>query len=91
MSVYIYDAVRTPRGKGRPDGSLAGFTPAQLVGQLIRALERRNERDVVRAAEHFTLGCVTQVGGQGGHLALASRIQAGRDCTVMCSVVPRPD
>jgi len=87
MSVYIYDAVRTPRGKGRPDGSLAGFTPAQLVGQLIRALERRNERDVVRAAEHFTLGCVTQVGGQGGHLALASRIQAGLPDTMACLTI----
>jgi acetyl-CoA acetyltransferase family protein len=87
MSVYIYDAVRTPRGKGRPDGSLAGFTPAQLVGQLIRALERRNGRDAVRAAEHFTLGCVTQVGGQGGHLALASRIQAGLPDTMACLTI----
>jgi acetyl-CoA C-acetyltransferase len=64
MSVYIYDAVRTPRGKGRPDGSLAAFTPAQLVGQLVGALERRIGRDALRAAEHFTLGCVTQVGAR---------------------------
>lgn len=87
MSVYIYDAVRTPRGKGRPDGSLAGFTPAELVGQLIRALELRNGPDAVRAAEHFTLGCVTQVGGQGGHLALASRIQAGLPDTMACLTI----
>jgi len=87
MSVYIFDAVRTPRGKGRPDGSLAGFTPAQLVGQLIRALERRNGAEAVRAAEHFTLGCVTQVGGQGGHLALASRIQAGLPDSVACLTI----
>ncbi|WP_304170262.1 acetyl-CoA C-acyltransferase [Phenylobacterium aquaticum] len=77
MSVYIFDAVRTPRGKGRPDGSLAGVTPAQMLTQLARALEQRNGRDAVHAAGHFTLGCVTQVGTQGGHVALAARVQAG--------------
>lgn len=87
MSVYIYDAVRTPRGKGRPDGSLAGFTPAQLVGQLVRALERRNGAAAVHAAEHLTLGCVTQVGGQGGHIALASRIQAGLPDAMACLTI----
>ncbi|MBU1376496.1 MAG: acetyl-CoA C-acyltransferase [Alphaproteobacteria bacterium] len=87
MSVYIFDAVRTPRGKGRPDGSLAGFAPSQLVAQLVRALERRNGRDAVRAAEHFTLGCVTQVGGQGGHIALASRIQADLPDSMACLTI----
>jgi acetyl-CoA C-acetyltransferase len=77
MPVYIFDAVRTPRGKGRPDGSLSKVTPSQLVGQLVRALEARNGRDAIHAAEHFTLGCVTQMAVQGGHIALASRIQAG--------------
>ena len=77
MPVYIYDAVRTPRGKGRPDGSLAGTPPAQLVVQLLRALEQRVGQAAVHAAEHFTLGCVTQVGVQGGHIALSARIQAG--------------
>jgi len=77
MPVFIYDAVRTPRGKGRPDGSLAGIAPAELVGQLVAALERRQGREAVHAAGHFTLGCVTQVGVQGGHLALTSRIRAG--------------
>lgn len=76
MSVYIFDAVRTPRGKGRPEGSLSKVTPAQMVAQLARALERRNGREAVHAAEHFTLGCVTQVGVQGGHVALAARVQA---------------
>ena len=77
MTVYIYDAVRTPRGKGRPDGSLARIPPAQLVVQLVQALERRVGRAAVHAAGHFTLGCVTQTAAQGGHIALASRIQAG--------------
>jgi len=87
MPVYIYDAVRTPRGKGRPDGSLAAFTPAQLVGHLVRALERRNGRDAIGAAQHFTLGCVTQMGSQGGHLALASRIQADLPDAMACLTI----
>lgn len=87
MSVYIYDAVRTPRGKGRRDGSLAGVTPAQLVTQLVRALEQRNGREAIHAAEHFTLGSVTQVGVQGGHVALASRIQARLPDTLPCLTI----
>ena len=61
MSVYIYDAVRSPRGKGRPGGSLAGVPPVQLVVQLVRALERRLGQPVVHATDHLSLGCVTQV------------------------------
>lgn len=87
MSVYIFDAVRTPRGKGRPDGSLAGVTPTRLVGQLVRALEQRNGAAAVRAAEHFTLGCVTQMGVQGGHIALAARIQAGLPDEMACLTI----
>jgi acetyl-CoA C-acetyltransferase len=87
MSIYIYDAVRTPRGKGRRGGSLTDVTPAQLVGQLIAALERRNGADVIKALDHFTLGCVTQVGAQGGHVALAARIQAGLHGTLPCLTI----
>lgn len=87
MDVYIFDAVRTPRGKGRPDGSLAGVTPAGLIAQLVKALETRNGREAVQAAGHFTLGCVTQFGVQGGHLALASRIQAGLPDAVSCLTI----
>jgi acetyl-CoA C-acetyltransferase len=87
MSIYIYDAVRTPRGKGRRGGSLAEITPAQLVGQLVRALERRIGPDAVAAIEHFTLGSVTQVGAQGGHLALAARIQAGLPDGLPCLTI----
>jgi acetyl-CoA acetyltransferase family protein len=87
MSIYIYDAVRSPRGKGRRGGSLAEITPAQLVVQLVRALERRVGPDVVAAIEHFTLGSVTQVGAQGGHLALAARIQAGLPDDLPCLTI----
>lgn len=77
MSVYIFDAVRTPRGKGRPDGSLAEVKPARLVAQLIQALAARNGSASVASVDHLTLGCVTQVGVQGGHIAISARIQAG--------------
>lgn len=87
MSVYIFDAVRTPRGKGRPDGALAGVKPARLVAQLVHALQRRTGTDAVRAARHFTLGCVTQAGVQGGHIALSSRIQAGLPDEVACLTI----
>lgn len=87
MDVYIFDAVRAPRGKGRPDGSLAGVKPAGLITQLLRALEARNGCEAVHAAQHFTLGCVTQFGVQGGHLALAARIGAGLPDAVSCLTI----
>lgn len=87
MDVYVFDAVRTPRGKGRPGGSLAAVPPVALVEQLVRALERRNGPEAVHAAEHFTLGCVTQVGGQGGHIALAARIRAGLPDSLACLTI----
>lgn len=87
MAVYIFDAVRTPRGKGRPDGSLAKVKPARLVGQLLDALSRRNGAEAVAAAGHLTLGCVTQTGVQGGHIALSTRIQAGLPDDLACLTI----
>jgi len=75
--IYIYDAVRTPRGKGRAGGALSGCTPQALVGTLTEALEARTSPDAVRRAASLTLGCVTQFGAQGGHIALVSRLAAG--------------
>ena len=75
--VQLFDAVRTPRTKGRPDGSLAGVAPYELVRQLVGAIEARHGAAVTHAIERLALGCVTQVGVQGGHVALVSRILAG--------------
>jgi acetyl-CoA acetyltransferase family protein len=75
--VHLYDAVRTPRTRGKPDGSLAGVPPYELVRQLVQALEARHGSDVPRAIERLALGCVTQVGPQGGHVALVARILSG--------------
>jgi acetyl-CoA C-acetyltransferase len=74
--VHLLDAIRTPRGKGKPDGSLAGVPPWDLVGQLVDALRARGAAAALEAADRLVLGCVTQAGPQGGHLALSSRIHA---------------
>jgi acetyl-CoA acetyltransferase family protein len=75
--VHVLDAIRTPRGKGKPDGSLAGIPPWDLVGQLVAALHVRSATAALEATDRMVLGCVTQGGPQGGHLALLSRIHAG--------------
>lgn len=74
--VYLYDAVRTPRGKARPDGGLAALKPAELVALLVKALRERTG-DAVANPGALLLGCVTQAGAQGGHIALVSKFQAG--------------
>lgn len=76
MDVVVFDAVRTPRGKGRPNGSLAGVTPTALVTQLVNSLRDRDGVDAIDAIDVFALGCVTQTGAQGGHIGLAARVQA---------------
>lgn len=73
---YIYDAVRTPRGKGREGGALAGLGPHELVAQLIAALKDRAGTDTVDSVSALILGCVGQVGSQGGNIALVSRLHA---------------
>ena len=75
--VLIFDAIRTPRGKGKAGGSLAGLAPYELIRQLVAAIADRHGPQVNAAVERLALGCVTQVGPQGGHLALVSRILAG--------------
>ncbi len=65
---YIYDAVRTPRGKGRTDGSLHEVTAVRLSAGVLDALKARNDLDT-RAVEDVIWGNVTQVGEQGGCLA----------------------
>ncbi|WP_290690004.1 MULTISPECIES: acetyl-CoA C-acetyltransferase [unclassified Haematobacter] len=65
---YIYDAVRTPRGKGRTDGSLHEVTSARLSALVLNELKSRSDLDT-RAVEDVIWGNVTQVGEQGGCLA----------------------
>lgn len=85
---YIYDALRTPRGKGmpkrgdKPGGALCNTPPHELVGQLITALNDRNNSKINNQVASLTLGCVGQVGAQGGHIALLSRIMSDLPDTV---------
>ena len=65
---YIYDAVRTPRGKGRKDGALHEVTAARLAAVSLNALQERNNLQG-HAVEDVILGNVTQVAEQGGCLA----------------------
>jgi acetyl-CoA C-acetyltransferase len=73
---YIYDAVRTPRGKGKKDGSLHQVTPVHLVGNLLWALEQRNALDTA-LVDDLVLGCVTPVGEQGADIARTAVLYAG--------------
>lgn len=68
MEAYIYDSVRTPRGIGKKTGTLSQVSPVQLVTTLLKALKERNNLDTA-LVEDLILGCVTQVGEQGGNIA----------------------
>jgi len=72
---YIYDAVRTPRGKGRKDGSLHEITPIQLATQVLQALRDRSNLDT-KYVDDVILGCVSPVGEQGANIARVAAINA---------------
>ncbi len=65
---YIYDAIRTPRGKGRKDGSLHEVTAVRLSAETLNSLKDRNNLDTAQV-EDVVWGNVTQVAEQGGCLA----------------------
>ncbi|RYY78067.1 MAG: acetyl-CoA C-acetyltransferase [Moraxellaceae bacterium] len=73
---YIFDAIRTPRGKGKKDGSLHEVKPITLLTTLLHALEERNHLDTSKV-EDVVLGCVTPVADQGGDIAKTAVIAAG--------------
>lgn len=72
---YIYDHVRTPRGKGKPDGALHEITPIQLATQMLQAIRDRSRLDT-RLVEDVILGCVVPVGEQGGNIARIAVLNA---------------
>jgi len=78
---YIYDGVRTPRGKGKKDGSLHQVTPVHLLGNLLQALQQRNALDTA-LVDDVVLGCVTPVGEQGADIARTAVLYAGWDESV---------
>lgn len=78
---YIYDAVRTPRGKGKKDGSLHEITGLSLATQVLEALRDRNDLDTSRV-DDVILGCVTPVGELGADIARTAVLSAGWAQTV---------
>lgn len=77
MQAWIMDAVRTPRGKARPDGGLAEHKPQQLVSHLVDAIAARGCDS--HHVESLILGCVGQIGDQGGNIALVSKLASAID------------
>ena len=78
METLIYDHVRTPRGKGKPDGSLHEVTPVWLASRPLAALKARNQLDTA-AIDDVVMGCVMPVGEQGGNIARMAVLQADYD------------
>ncbi|MEM9248652.1 MAG: acetyl-CoA C-acyltransferase, partial [Pseudomonadota bacterium] len=78
---YIYDAVRSPRGKGRKDGSLHEVTAVRLSAQMLNAVQARNGLEG-HAVEDVIWGNVTQVGEQGGCLARTAVLASDLDETI---------
>ncbi|MCA3256361.1 MAG: acetyl-CoA C-acetyltransferase [Alphaproteobacteria bacterium] len=72
---YIYDAVRTPRGKGRKDGSLHEITPIQLATQVLQAVRDRTGIDTADV-DDVVLGCVSPVAEQGADIARVAVLNA---------------
>ncbi|MBR9812970.1 acetyl-CoA C-acetyltransferase [bacterium] len=77
----IFDAVRTPRGKGKKDGALHEVTPVHLLKNLFDAVKDRNSLDTSRV-DDVVLGCVTPVGEQGADIARTAVLYAGWDESV---------
>ncbi len=72
---FIYDHVRTPRGKGKKDGSLHQASPVWLLRTLLQALQQRNALNTA-LVDDLVLGCVTPVGEQGADIARTAVLDA---------------
>ncbi len=71
QQTIVYDAIRTPRGKGKADGRLHEVKPISLLSQQLEALQRRNKLDTSLVSD-VVIGCVSAVGEQGGNIAKAA-------------------
>ncbi len=78
---FIFDALRTPRGKGKKDGALYSVKPVDLVAGLLKALQARNGLDTSQV-DDIVLGCVTPVGDQGADIAKTAAMVADWDVSV---------
>ena len=74
----IFDAIRTPRGKGKKDGSLHEVKPISLLTGVLKELQRRHDLDTAQV-DDVVMGCVTPVGEQGSCIAKTAALAAGWD------------
>jgi acetyl-CoA C-acetyltransferase len=75
---FVFDAIRTPRGKGKRDGSLHEVKPISLLSGVLRELQRRNDLDTSQV-EDVVMGCVSPVGEQGSCIGKTAALHAGWD------------
>ncbi len=75
---FIFDAIRTPRGKGKKDGSLHEVKPVNLLAGLLTELQRRNNLDTA-AVDDVVMGVVSPIGEQGSVLPKVAALKAGWD------------
>ncbi len=74
-TAYIYDHVRTPRGRGKPDGSLHEVSTLKLAAGVLQALRERSQLDT-RLVDDVVMGCVDPVGEAGGDIVRAAALAA---------------
>ncbi|MES2688211.1 MAG: acetyl-CoA C-acetyltransferase [Pseudomonadota bacterium] len=75
---FIYDAIRTPRGKGKKDGSLHEVKPVNLLAGVLSQLQRRNGFDTAQV-DDVVMGVVSPIGEQGSVIAKVAALKAGWD------------
>ncbi|MDP2163798.1 MAG: acetyl-CoA C-acetyltransferase [Hydrogenophaga sp.] len=75
---FVFDAIRTPRGKGKKDGSLHEVKPVNLLAGLLTELQRRNDLDTA-AVDDVVMGVVSPIGEQGSVLPKVAALKAGWD------------
>ena len=85
---YIFDAIRTPRGRGKANGALHEVKPITLLSDLLISLQERNQFDTA-AVDDIVMGCVTAVGDQGAVIAKTAALAAGWDHDVAGVVLNR--
>jgi acetyl-CoA C-acetyltransferase len=76
IDAYIFDAIRTPRGRGKETGALHGVTPVNLLTTLFTELQQRHDLDTSQV-DDVILGCVTPIGEQGADIARTAALYAG--------------
>ena len=78
LEAFIYDAIRTPRGKGKKDGSLHEVKPVNLLAGVLTELQRRNQFDTA-LVDDVVMGVVSPIGEQGSVIAKVAALKAGWD------------